>query len=299
MATIEDCKATIVEQEEIIVAQGTELAGLDTELANATGVREAAHKTFEATEKELVDTVDQMGRALVEIKKGMSFMQVKGAQPQERKRLRALVTALSKIADAAWVTEGNKKVLNNFLQGKSGAGEDDDLTLKQPQAKTVAYESHSGGILDVLEDMKGKAEESLSDARRAETKAQHSYKMMAQSLQNEIKIANEKKGDATSLKAATQEEQGKADAELVETQKTKAADEAYSATLKEECEMTAKEWAARQESAKGEMAAIAKAKEILTSGVKVFVQVASAAKSISTNINIDFDDEDDKTTSKR
>merc|ERR1719359_1751382 len=133
MATIEDCKATIVEQEEIIVAQGTELAGLDTELANATGVREAEHKTFESTEKELVDTVDQMGRALVEIKKGMSFMQIKGAPPQERKRLRALVTALSKIADAAWVTEGNKKVLKSFLQGTQKVGDDDDLTLKQPQ----------------------------------------------------------------------------------------------------------------------------------------------------------------------
>merc|ERR1719463_456509 len=192
-------------------------------------------------------------------------MQIKGAQPQRRTQLRAIATALSKIAEAAWVSEGNKKVLNGFLQGAQKSGDDDDLTLKQPQAKSVAYESHSGGIVEVLEDMKGKAEASLTDARRAETKAQHSYKMMAQSLQNEIKIGNTKKGDATSLKAATEEAQGKADAELVETQKTKAADEAYSATLKEECEMTAKEWAARQESAKGEMAAIAKAKEILTS----------------------------------
>merc|ERR1719359_2158805 len=133
MATIEDCKATIVEQEEIIVAQGTELAGLDAELASATGVREAEHKTLESTEKELVDTVDQMGRAVVEIKKGMSFMQIKGAQPQERKRLRALATALSKIADAAWVSQGNKKVLKSFLQGTQKVGDDDDLTLKQPQ----------------------------------------------------------------------------------------------------------------------------------------------------------------------
>merc|ERR1719399_1280505 len=260
MATIEDAKATIVEQEDIIVTTGTDLAGLDGELAKATQDREAAHATFVGVEKELVDTVDQMGRAIVEIKKGMSFMQIKGEQPQRRKELRALATALSKIAEAAWVTEGNKKVLNNFLQGKTG--EDDDLTLKQPQAKSVAYESKSGGIVETIEDMKGKAEASLTDARRAETKAQHSYKMMAQSLQNEIKIGNTKKGDATSLKAATEEEKGKAEAELAETQKTKAADEEYVATLKEECELTAKQWAARQESAKGEMAAIARAKEM-------------------------------------
>merc|ERR1719191_146859 len=176
-----------------------------------------------------------MARALNEIKKSMVFMQVKGQQQQRPgKRLKAVVQALSKIADAAFVTEGNKKVLSNFLQGK--AGDDDDLHLAQPQAKTVAYESHSGGILDTIEDMKGKAEESLTDARRAETKATHSFKMMSQSLENQIKIAMEKKSDKTSVKAGAEESMGKASAELAETEKTKASDEAYVATLKQECE---------------------------------------------------------------
>ena len=37
--------------------------------------------------------------------------------------------------------------------------------------------------------------------------------------------------------------------------------------------MKAQEWATRQEDAAGELAAIAKAKEVLESGVKVFLQV--------------------------
>merc|ERR1719146_220007 len=120
--------------------------------------------------------------------------------------------------------------------------------------------------------------------------------MMAQSLNNEIKIAMEKKGAATSLKAATQEEQEKATGELVVTEKTKADDEAYVATLKQECEMSAKAWAERQEQAKGELGAIAKAKEILA-GVKVFVQVSTKSK--TSGINIDADDDDDRTSAKR
>merc|ERR1719313_2986342 len=106
----------------------------------------------------------------------------------------------------------------------------------------------------------------------------------------------DKKGAATSVKASTTEEQEKAAGELAVTEKTKADDESYVATLKGECEMAAKEWAERQEQAKGELGAISKAKEILT-GVKVFVQVSASKK--STGFNFDADDDDDKTTAKR
>merc|ERR1719311_439280 len=44
------------------------------------------------------------------------------------------------------------------------------------------------------------------------------------------------------------------------------------------CSMKASEWATRQKDAAGELAAIAKAKEVLESGVKVFLQVSSKAK---------------------
>merc|ERR1719281_1758030 len=43
--------------------------------------------------------------------------------------------------------------------------------------------------------------------------------------------------------------------------------------------MKAKEWATRQKDAAGELAAIAKAKEVLESGVKVFLEVSSKTQS--------------------
>merc|ERR1719326_544109 len=72
--------------------------------------------------------------------------------------------------------------------------------------------------------------------------------------------------------------------------KTKAADKEYVENLTTECELAAKEWAARQASAKEEMAAIEKAKEILVSGVVAFVQ--SGTKLSSKNLD-DGDSEDD------
>jgi len=293
-ATIADCKAQVTSLEDDIVTLGSDLAKKDGEVASATAVRKEEHATFLATEKELVGTVDQLGRAIFEIKKSMAFLQVKKGK-HNRVPLKAVAAALSKIVDAAYVTEGNKKKLSEFLQATNAQKEDDDLDLAQPQAKTVAYESSSGGIVSTIEDMKGKAEEALSDARRSETKAQYSFKMIEQSLTSSIKILNEKKSDAASTKAAKLEEQGKAEGELAETSKTKAADETYVATLKGECEATMAAWDERKKSAAEELGALAKAKDILAGGVKVFVQF-SAKKGAA---DIDGDDESDRDSERR
>merc|ERR1719420_387015 len=102
--------------------------------------------------------------------------------------------------------------------------EDAGLTLGQPQPTVTAYESHSGGIVGQIEEMKEKAEDTLSNARSSEMKQQHNFDMMAQSLTDAIAINKEKISEAKSLMATTKEETGKAKAELAETEKSKAAD---------------------------------------------------------------------------
>merc|ERR1719355_370345 len=92
-------------------------------------------------------------------------------------------------------------------------------------------------------------------------------------------------------------EQAKEEAsgKLIETQKSKAADEEYAGTLKTECESKAAEWEARQKSATDEMGAIEKAKQILVDGVKAFVQVSTKTR----RWNPDDDDESDAVSAKR
>jgi hypothetical protein len=75
--------------------------------------------------------------------------------------------------------------------------------------------------------------------------------------------------------------------------------------LKGECETAAKAWEERQKGAAEEMAAIQKAKDILTSGVRVFMQVTSSnSKGSNTKGFIDEhsvtdDDDDDKVEKTR
>merc|ERR1719359_2042206 len=121
----------------------------------------------------------------------------------------------------------------------------------------------------------------------------HEFKMLDQSLTGEISHGNDKLSAATKAKAGAEEAQATAEGDLAETTKTKAADEEYASNLKTECETAAKEWAARQASAKEEMAAIDKAKEILVSGVVAFAQVGSSSKRVK------FDDDDDSESDEK
>merc|ERR1719453_814436 len=117
---------------------------------------------------------------------------------------------------------------------------------------------------------------------------------MEQSLQNEITNAKEKKADASKNKETDEESLGKAQSGLTEITKTKAADEKYLASLQVECQQTAQAWEERQKEAKAEMGAVDKAKEILASGVRVFVQVGASSKMSARNVG-----DEDVDSSKR
>merc|ERR1719267_231538 len=179
--------------------------------------------------------------------------------------------SLGKIIEASWVNKKDKAAVQALLQSKS-AEADEDLSLR-PQAKTSSYESHGSGILDTLSDMKEKAESTLSDARTAEMKAAHEYEMLKQNLEMQISTMKKRMSEATTEKSGLEEAKSSAEEELASTKKTLADDEKYLEELTQSCSMKAKEWATRQKDAAGELAAIAKAKEVLESGVKVFLQV--------------------------
>merc|ERR1719183_3075523 len=201
----------------------------------------------------------------------MSFL-----QSRDRNELKELTSVFSKMIEANWVNKKDKAVVQSLIQSSSTDG-DEDLEL-QPQATTSSYESHGGGIIDTLVDMKEKAEATLSDSRTAEMKAQHAYEMLKQGLETEIATMQKRMSAATAEKSGLENSKASAEEDLAATKKTVADDEKYLEELKMSCSMKAKEWATRQKDAAGELAAIAKAKEVLESGVKVFLQVSSKAK---------------------
>jgi len=142
--------------------------------------------------------------------------------------------------------------------------------------------------------MQGKAEDTLSELRKKETEQSHEFQMLEGGLEDEISHAKAKLGSATKLKASATEAMAEANAEVVETQKTKAADEEYVGTLKMECQARAVEFEETMKSGKDEIAAIEKAKTILEEGVTAFVQISSKTRRLSFD-----DDESDEIAERR
>jgi chromosome segregation ATPase len=105
--------------------------------------------------------------------------------------------------------------------------------------------------------------------------AAHAFALLKQSLEGEISTMKKQLSEATQQKSATEEDLHAAEGALAETQKTLADDEKYLEELTASCNAKAAEWATRQKDAGAEMAAIAKAKEVLSEGVKVFLQTSS------------------------
>merc|ERR1719321_1948477 len=81
--------------------------------------------------------------------------------------------------------------------------------------------------------------------------------------------------EATTEKSGLEEAKSSAEEELAATKKTLSEDEKYLQEMTQSCSMKAKEWATRQKDAAGELGAIAKAKEVLESGVTAFLEVSS------------------------
>jgi chromosome segregation ATPase len=270
-ATIEDSKGTIATLTSTVEDLTSKISASETDLADATKLRNKENADFLAAEKELVDTVDGLDRAVVVLKRNMAFVQA-GNLP--KKELSLLASSLSKIIEASWVNEHDRKAVQSLLQTSDG---DEDLSF-QPQATTSSYSSQSGGIVDTLEDMREKAEESLSSTRKDEMEAAHAFALLKQSLEDEISVSKKQLSQATLQKSTTEEDLHAAEEELTTTKKVLADDESYLAELKESCSAKATAWSIRQKDAGEETDAIEKAKEILSTGVKVFLQTSSMTR---------------------
>merc|ERR1719408_990186 len=190
---------------------------------------------------------------------------------------------MSAIIDASSFSAKDQKNLAALVQSQQGAEADDEL-LAAPAAKV--YESKSGSITDVLEDMKEKAEGQLDELRKAEAVTKHNYDQLAQSLTGEIEADSRDMDEEKSFKASTEESKAVAEGDLAETVKGLAEDKQALATASSTCMQVAADHDATVKSRNEELKAIAMAKKILsetTSGAVdqsySFFQVATKTSS--------------------
>merc|ERR1719361_3098452 len=225
-AQVEELTAEIGELTANIEGSNTKIEDLtgsiatdEKELAEAQAVRDKEAADFAASEGELTADIDTLDRAIAIIEKEMAknpaaFAQVDAADTNK------VVQALGAVVDAAGFSGSDKNRLSSLIQLQQG-NDDDDALLGAPAA--AVYKSHSGGIVDVLVDMKEKAESELSDLRKAENNAKHNFNMLKQSLVDSMKADNTDLSQEKSALAGAEEGKATAEGDLSVTSKDLAA----------------------------------------------------------------------------
>jgi len=231
----------------------------ETDLKEATTVREQEHATFEASEKELLDTIDTLDRAIGILKKEMAKNPAALAQI-DTSNLNNMVKSLSAVIDAASFSAQDQRNLAALVQSQQSSDSEDD-SMGAPAA--AAYKNKSGGIVDVLEDLKEKAEAQLEELRKTESTQSHNFAMVKQSLEQEIEASSKEMTEQKTLKASTEETKATAQGDLSETKVNLENDRATLKTCSTTCMSVAADHEATVKSREEELAAIAKAKQIL------------------------------------
>jgi len=182
------------------------IAKIETESRSALAIREKEAQEFAKGEAELVEVIDSLSRAIDILERQMSkspttFAQVSGTS------LDSVLQSLKAVVEAASFSSIDKQKLFALLQSRRASMEDDSQELSVPSA----YKRKSTNIVDILEDLKEKAEEELSSSRKAEVAAKHNFEMLKQSMKeqreaNSNELATQKKGreQAYAVKAQVQ-----------------------------------------------------------------------------------------------
>merc|ERR1719316_172156 len=153
-----------------IETSAQKVATNEADLKSATEIREKEAADFAAADADMSSTIDMLSRAIGIIDKNMratGFVQTSNKE---------VMSALNEILAASSIISDDKNALTALMQQGDG---DDFLSASAPDAK--AYESHSGSILDTLEDMKEKAVAMRNKAQKEEMNAKHAFEMLEQS----------------------------------------------------------------------------------------------------------------------
>merc|ERR1719160_1583364 len=250
-ADIEKATSDASEAAKAISVLDADLTAWKSDITVQTRERKEAKGTFDMVHQDYTESIDAVQRALSTLKAGpgaSSFIQIES------------LLNLNKIP-----AQAKNKILA-FLQDKpTNALLQDAEMIEQPQASKYNYESSSGGIIQMVEELGDKFEDERSAIEEKEANEKHAFDMMMQDLNSQVAHATEEMDSKTAYKAGKEEEKSAAEGDLADTQAALAADSKFLSDLTVECEQKAIDFAARQKTRQEELDAIGQAIEIMSS----------------------------------
>jgi len=247
--TIETLNAEIGKLTSDVANLGEEIAALQADVTKFEADKKAHaaaskkdHKAFIDESTDYSESVDALDRALQVLSEkdgnipGASMLQVSMNDKRMPAKAKSLISA--------------------FL------GLDDADQFEPPEAN--AYESQSGGIIEMLKKLKDEFRAKLGQCQKEEMNRAHAVNMVQQDLDDSISNANKDIEEKTAEKEAKKEKIAEDKKELASTIEVKAADEHLLENLDVECEQKKLSFDEKQKLRADEIEAIGKASEILS-----------------------------------
>merc|ERR1719230_1640775 len=259
MSEIDDLNGDIAKAGETVMVMTKEIAQHDADIAAWTKEKEEAkhergveHDDFVKEHADYSASIDAVERAVESIKAGNKDV----ALVQQKAVLNTLVS-LSKVPEAS------KRVIAAFLQGNHL---ETDLMEMEGPGDAKKFESSSGGVIEMVEQMGEKMEDKRDEIEKEEMNKKHAFDMIAQDLTDQIETNTNTREKKASEKAAAAEAKAQAEGDLASAQQLLAEDKKFVSELNSDCEAKSAEYEKNQEVRQGEIDAINKAIEIMSSG---------------------------------
>jgi len=253
-AEIEDLQASIQKAESDAAVLAEDIAGLDEDIAGWTSdIKEGAalrakqKADYETTLRDYEESLDALDRAIVVLKKQS------GDTPQA-------MMLLQRVAATHKVPASARRTIEAFLALSSRS---DPLSVTAPQA--AGYEFQSGGVVEMLENLRDKFQKEKNDLEKDEMGAEHAFNLMQMELKDSISAAESMRATKAKMKAGKEADAATDKGSLADTTASKTEDEKYLEDLVAQCEQKSNDFASRQQLRAEELEAIQKAIEIISS----------------------------------
>jgi len=292
-ATMNSKTAYRAELDTEIEELNTSITDMEDQIKSEKEKRASEHAEFLKNDADVKDGIHELDAALKVLKMGQEMGM--GAFAQTEKSVFKTVRKAALMADAISPKTSAKrqKVIADLLQKGGGGGDGADVGQ-------VNYEDHSGGVVEVVEEMEGTFVEEEADLKHEEQVAQQEHDKLVLSLELQIGSAEKDLEKTEETRATTTKEIASTQGDLTTTLAQLHDDQSYLKDLTAKCEDKSKEWDQRSSMRQDELSAITEALSIIKGTVSAkttektvrLVQKASAVDKTDSEDSEEDEDED-------
>eukprot|EP00928_Gymnodinium_smaydae_P023832 TRINITY_DN19505_c0_g3_i1.p1 TRINITY_DN19505_c0_g3~~TRINITY_DN19505_c0_g3_i1.p1 ORF type:complete len:735 (+),score=125.87 TRINITY_DN19505_c0_g3_i1:176-2206(+) len=225
-----------------------EIRGWTNDTQAADNVRETERGDYKAMHQNYTESIQALAKAISALKE----------QAYDRPSTKATSLLVQRASEAAPAPA--RRAIEAFL---ARGAEEPDLTFR-PAPEAEAYEFRSHDIVAMLEQLKDKFREKLTELEKDEMQRKHSYDTVKQDLRDSIKAAKASISQKTDSRAQNKQGSAEASSSLADTTQTRKDDYEYLTDLVTTCQEKTSDFESRQKLRDDEIEALTKAVEILS-----------------------------------